>query len=538
MRPHYQFFPLLLAGIGWLLWKRWPRWTVNAAASRWSTAMLACGLAVLAISTILWSPLLGTVALVLSIGALIGRYAVPGQWRDWLPVWLVMWLIVPPPLGLDFRLISWLQSSTSRMASLLLDVLGILHLMEGHVLVLPGHRMLVDEACSGVNSVLVLLVLTALFVVSARRPLLWAALLLATSVAWAWAGNTLRVATIAIAQAWWEVDLSTGWQHELLGYATISLALIWLASTDCLLMFVLWPIVLRKADVPVFAQRSNRLTTIWNWCVGGASDEQRHKRHGKRHARSTRSGRRPAPEPAQVRVAAEVTGSSSVAAKGPLGWLFAFGLLGVLQLAGVAVSSGSAMTAGDAAAARFQQADLPAQLAGWTLVDYELTERQPGAELGHFSNKWRFRRGTVECLVSIDYPFFGWHDLTVCYRGSGWVLLDRRDLDRAGGAYIEAELSKPTGEYGWLVFGLFDEAGEYSVPPLSGVRVPRVTDRLARNPLIRRLAGRDYLGDVTRTYQVQVFVSDAVGLSPAQRDELRQLFLAVRTRAIAAYGKR
>ena len=76
------------------------------------------------------------------------------------------------------------------------------------------------------------------------------------------------------------------------------------------------------------------------------------------------------------------------------------------------------------------------------------------------------------------------------------------------------------------------------MPPLSGVRVPRVTDRLARNPLIRRLAGRDYLGDVTRTYQVQVFVSDAVGLSPAQRDELRQLFLAVRTRAIAAYGKR
>ncbi len=24
-RPHYQFFPLLLAGIAWLLWSRWPR---------------------------------------------------------------------------------------------------------------------------------------------------------------------------------------------------------------------------------------------------------------------------------------------------------------------------------------------------------------------------------------------------------------------------------------------------------------------------------------------------------------------------------
>ena len=95
--------------------------------------------------------------MVLSVGGLIGRYAVPGQGRDWLPVWLVMWLIVPPPFRWDFRLIVWLQSSTSRMASMLLDVVGVQHLMEGNVLVLPGHRMLVDEACSGVNSVLVLL---------------------------------------------------------------------------------------------------------------------------------------------------------------------------------------------------------------------------------------------------------------------------------------------------------------------------------------------------------------------------------------------
>ncbi len=117
----------------------------------------------------------------------------PGQTRNWLPAWALMWLIVPPPFRWDFRLILWLQSSTSRMASVVLDVVGVRHLMEGNVLVLPGQRMLVEEACSGVNSLLVLLSVTALFVVAARRPLLWAGLLLASSVAWAWLANVARV---------------------------------------------------------------------------------------------------------------------------------------------------------------------------------------------------------------------------------------------------------------------------------------------------------------------------------------------------------
>jgi exosortase len=410
-RPHYQFFPLLLAGIAWLLWKRWPQWTATAAAPRWSNAVLACGLVMLSASTLFWSSWLAAVALVLSIGGLIGRYAVPGQWRDWLPVWLVMWLIVPPPLGLDFRLISWLQSSTSRMASLLLDLLGVLHLMEGHVLVLPGHRMLVDEACSGVNSVLVLLVLTAMFVVSARRPLLWSALLLASSVAWAWAGNTVRVATIAIAQAWYELDLSTGWQHELLGYVTISLALVWLASTDYCLAFLLRPIALRTADVSGFASRSNALTRAWNWCVGAdTSEHRRRKRRGQKPVSAVATGGLAVVDESPRCESGETTGTLLVAAS-RWGWLAAFGLLAVLQLAGVAMiiadrigiatADRSAMPAVGRATLTplFQRNHMPENLNGWSLVDYELTERAPGADLGHFSNKWRFRRGTMECLV-------------------------------------------------------------------------------------------------------------------------------------------
>jgi exosortase len=529
LRPHYQFFPLLLGGIGWLLWKRWPRWSVHVPPSWWSRGLLGGGLAVLAVSALFFSPWLAAVAMVLSIGGLIGRYAVPGQWRDWLPVWLVMWLIVPPPFRLDFRLILWLQSSTSRAASLLLDVLGVQHLMEGNVLVLPGHRMLVDEACSGVNSVLVLLVLTALFVVAARRPLVWTGLLLASSVAWAWAANVVRVATIAIVQAWIQLDLSSGWRHELLGYVTILLALAWLISTDYCLAFFLRPIVLRTADLSWYTSRPNPLADVWNWCMGAGWKVR------------TGGKRRTAQVPDDV---APVLGDVApppplTAGGGPRDylWLGAFGLMAAVQIAGFAVPA----TDRDFGAIRFQRADMPMDLQGWSLVDYGSVERDRRAREGQFSSEWRYRRGPLECRVSVDYPFEGWHELTNCYSGNGWEPVSRRTVtdeqeSGTGGMYIEAQLSKPAGEFGWLLFGLFGRTGDPVAPTeaRSGAW-PSLREKLARSPLGSRLLGLGYGGVADTTYQVQVFVSSAVGLSAAQRADVERLFLAARARAVTAF---
>ncbi|MCU0978009.1 MAG: exosortase U [Pirellulaceae bacterium] len=525
MRPHYQFFPLLLGGIGWLLWKRWPRWSVHVPPSWWSSGLLGCGLAVLAVSVLFFSPWLAAVAIVLSVGGLIGRYAAPGQWRDWLPVWLVMWLIVPPPFRWDYRLILWLQSSTSRMASVLLDVLGVQHLMEGNALVLPGHRMLVDEACSGVNSVLVLLVLTALFVVAARRPLIWTGLLLASSVAWAWAANVVRVSTIAIAQAWFQLDLSSGWRHELLGYVTILLALSWLVSTDYCLAFFLRPIVLRDADLSRYASWPSPLSNAWNWCMGAGWTV---REGGKRRAASgTQDG---STAPREVAASPVV---SPVGASRDYLWLGAFGLLATVQLASFAVPASD--RGRDFPSVRFERGDMPAELDGWSLVDYAPVERGRDDQNGHFSSEWRYRREPLECRVSVDYPFHGWHELTICYTGSGWGVVNRREVTDEQ-PRVETELSKPTGEYGWLLFALFGPTGECLEPSRGNdARWPSLQEKLARSPLGSWLLGRRYGGVVEATYQVQVFASSAVGLSAAQRADVQRLFLAAQARVVTAY---
>ena len=525
MRPHYQFFPLLMAGIGWLLWKHWPRWSVAQPPRWWTTGLLACGLATLTVSGVLFSPWLAAAALVLSVGGLIGRYAAPGQWRDWLPVWLVMWLIVPPPFRLDFRLISWLQASTSQMSSMLLDIVGVQHLMEGNVLVLPGHRMLVDEACSGVNSVLVLLVLTALYVVASRRPLIWAVPLLASSIVWAWGANVVRVTTVALAQAWFQLDLSGGWRHELLGYVTILLALIWLGSTNRCLAFFLQPIDLRRADRSSFAFRPSSLTDAWNWCVGAGWAGGKQKKR-----RSTQ----PPPPPAPVELPAQP--EKGFEAPDYL-WLTGFAVLAVLQMAAFAVPA----VTRDFHAVRFEQADLPAELAGWALVRHEAVERETSSKEGHYSSGWQYRRGGLECRVSVDYPFEGWHELTNCYTGNGWVRLSRQPVNEesqggAAGAYVEAEFSKPTGELGWLLFGLFKHTGEFlASEDADRAAWPTIREKLARSPLGSWLLGIRYGGVADTSYQVQVFASRSVGLTAAERAEVRKLFLAARAGALNAY---
>lgn len=536
MRPHYHFFPLLLIGVGWLMWQRWPQWSLNTRAPRWSTALLGFGGVLLAVGTLLWSPMLAVVALVLSLGGLLARYAAPGQWRDWLPVWMLLWLVVPPPLGLDFRLITWLQSSTSQMASRVMDLLGILHLMEGNILVLPGNRMLVDEACSGVNSVLVLFTLTALYIVAQRRPLIWAAILLVSSVAWAWAGNTVRVTSIAVAHAWYGMDLSTGWQHDVLGYVTISLALAWLISTDYCLGFLLGPIRLRGRDLSEFAASDTPVTKAWNWLVGGpvkfqstlilATDAGALTEHSSADVIVSKTSK-----------AAQSGSLPKMSAKNgvTLPWFAVFGLVGMLQLAAFVLpsifpSDGPVVDKQDQLTL-FEATDLPETLAGWTVVGYDFVEREHGATFGNFSSRWFLEQGNLRCVASVSRPFWEWHDLTVCYRGTGWLLLQREDFRRqdirgTSGGYIKAAFNRAANERSWLVYGYFDSSGNRLEPPETGVG-QTFRDRLRHSPFIKRLAGGQGADDLAPVYQVQVFAATDTDLTVDEQESLRVLFSAV-----------
>lgn len=286
-RPHYQTFPLLLLGVAWLIWRRRLRFSGSARPSWWSTILLVSGLLTLSAGVTLFSPWLVAVATLFWVGGLIGRYADARQVRDWMAVWAAMWLIVPPPLNWEVRLFYRFQASTVQMASRLLDVWGVRHLLEGDDLLLPGHRMPLDQSWWVVNAPLMLVIFTVLYLVMARRFFLWSTLLLAGALACAWLTDVIRIAMDAFSRVGWQTETTTIWWHDLLGPASVLAALALLASTDRFLAFLLRPIVKKKGQLPLQIDRENNpWVPLWNWLTcpsqrAGSKRQRRPKRSAK-----------------------------------------------------------------------------------------------------------------------------------------------------------------------------------------------------------------------------------------------------------------
>ena len=333
---------------------------------------------------------------------------------------MLLGLIIPPPFELDRQLILALQSLTVRWASAVLDFFGVYHVMAGNVVEIGGRRLLVEEACSGVNSLFSLLACTLFFVFLVRRPLVHALFLLMATVGWVLVANVARVVTVAYGTIHWSVDLAEGWRHEALGAAVfgVALALVW--STDRFLLFLLSPTAsaaLRPASAVASSEGATSLRKIplAIWPVVAA---------------------------------------------------YLLLLIAHFALYGGAVSEVKT-TAGPVPAVveKLDADSLPAQFEHWQRLGFAADARNPGSAFGEFSKTWSYQNGQNMAGFSLDYPFPSWHDLTRCYTGQGWAM-DEQAVHKpaqADGAdqdgYVAVRFTKPGFRSGYLLFCQFNKDG-------------------------------------------------------------------------------
>ena len=243
-RPQYQYFPFVLACVAWLLWSRWSasRGSQPARTSTSYRAEIALGavaLLALVVAVFLYNPWLAAAAAVAGsgVGLLMACRIRPIDGA--VGIWILLWLCLPLPFSLGANFTGWLQLLSSRASSQILDLLGVNHLMSGNVLQLPDREFFVDEACSGIISVMSVVACSAMFAIWLRRPLAHALMLIVTGVGWAVVMNIARISTIAIAASQFGLDLSVGAAHEVLGLIVFLLTFIAVVSTDRLLVFLL-----------------------------------------------------------------------------------------------------------------------------------------------------------------------------------------------------------------------------------------------------------------------------------------------------------
>lgn len=492
---HYQFFPFALLAFGWLYHNR--REEGVFVWGRISWCLVAADILLLCAGTFLNSPFL------VVLGALLLAYAVcrssrdEGFYRPLSYLCLLPLLSIRLPLNFDRELIQSLQSVTTRISSRFLHEFGYLHVREENVLVFPEKRFLVEEACSGVQSLFTLLFVAALISCISRRKLFHTAFVLCSAVLFAGFMNTVRVTVIAMAWHSYGMDLSTGWQHDAIGYIALLTASGFVFSADALLNFFTKSVP-DISKTSVTSTHRNPLITAWNWFFARGMK-----------ARSATASAKAISNLKYGRLLAQASGGLCLCA-------FTVQALALRQDV-PAIISQSLRTQVDV----LSEDSLPETAEGFTRQTYEEVERGANALEGEFSNSWTYAHERLQAYVSCDHPFMEWHPLTLCYEKTGWTVSDIQYQDSADWPHLIARLhQQDSGKYAILLFSHFDQLGNPVEPPDFDNPISLIGRRLTDHGFSTSM--------IPVVFQSQVF--SVFSLQPPDSDiqELTQLHISLR----------
>ncbi len=469
-RPAYQFYPLALVAAGLLAWRAIKQTEPTVAPGNlWLTRllMLAAGTVYL-LANYLWSPWLGFIAFLLVLTAV--AWGVGGQplLKAFVPVLLMLLTILPPPLGWDQELVLWLRSVAVNTSSALLDSLQVTHLRDGNTLLLPGKKLLVEEACSGINSFVLGNACCLFWFLWRRRPLVWLLVGLPLISLFVVLGNVIRITLGTAADYYWHFNLLSGWRHEtfglglLLGYCGL------IVSVDQLLIFLTRSVYAEPTD--------------------------------------------PAVKPARVRIGTE--GLRPV-------FKFAGVFLAVVGIGFFAVHLFAGGRHGLAALSKFGAArelklTLPNRLAGWQRLNAEAGDQTLVQTLGVHSTLWHFQHQGSEAVVAVDYPLDGFHNVKICYQGNGWQPISEAELflpaSQADLHTIQLTLKKSI-HYAVVYHSVMDARGNWLSPPSSATG---------------RFADTSISDSVQIGYRVQLITGGYSPLSSAAAAAAQELFFQAR----------
>jgi exosortase len=517
-QPQTQFFPFVIAAFVGLLWFRWNEGEERPNAGRIPALAGACfGLALLTLAAgaYFFNPWISAVSFNILMAGVVLIIAQHRKITYLWGIYALLWLVIPLPRGYDQQLIFRLQLLSSKLSSAFLDVFGVQHVLEGNrmTLINGSRQLFVDEACSGITSVMSIIACAVIYGVWRNRTPFHLLLLTGAGIFWATMMNVLRISTIAVMLDWYDIDWTKGTSHEMLGLAIFVLSFGALLATDLWLEALLEPVLeeyaARTGDLPNYGRRFSRWWDyLTNWRNPLLSEGE--------------------PQD-DVENQAGVQNIERPAGAESWGLIAAFGALAIMQFAlmGFSVLNPTTAVAKVTNAKQLTKDSLPARIGGLKCANFEASKRESDDIYGEFSRSYVFEDGGgAKYQVSCDFPFTGgWHELTICYRGAGWTITERASVtDEAPNdpswTYVNAAMTNRDGLHGYVAWTMFDDAGETFTPP---------SDHW-QDELWRLLKRRSPYLPTRQLFQVQVFVVGSEPISDTRREQARQLLKDARDR--------
>jgi exosortase len=215
---------LVLPAAAYMAWaKKDKLQAVPRQPSAWGLFVLTCGalLAVLGIAAQwVWVARMAfLVSLVGSILAVFGKTMV----KELVYPLCTLVLMVAPPTFIFERLTLSLQLLASRLGESSLEALGYSVLRQGNVLEMVGIKLSVEEACSGIRSLVAIIFMCVLYNYFFVQGRTMKALILVMATPIAIVGNAVRIVATGIASQY-NPALVQGAAHEAFGYVSVAAA--------------------------------------------------------------------------------------------------------------------------------------------------------------------------------------------------------------------------------------------------------------------------------------------------------------------------
>lgn len=220
---HGFFVPLFA---GFVVWQRRRELIETPVRPHWFGLVVIAGALSLLIVGVLGAELfLSRTSLIFLLAGLVIYFQGWGWFRKLLFPWAVLFLMVPIPVIVFNNVTLPLQFLASKLATAMLDGLGVPVIREGNVITLPAMKLEVVEACSGIRSLVSLVTLAVIYGYFAESKVLRRVLLILAAIPVAVFANGVRIMGTGLLGQYWDPDKAQGFFHEFSGWVIFVLAL-------------------------------------------------------------------------------------------------------------------------------------------------------------------------------------------------------------------------------------------------------------------------------------------------------------------------
>ena len=234
--------PIVLVTGLWLLWRKLPEMRESATPGAWWLTML---MMIVALPLYVFGRAFDFISLEVvglygvAIAMMHALFGLPVLLKNWFPL-LYLAFLIPPPGWLMDGITAPLKLFVSYVTTAGLQLFGIPVFREGVTLMVGPYQLLVEDACSGMNS-MIGLVAISLFYIYLLRNASWrySLFLVFLVIPIAVIANIIRVATLVLLTHFFGDAVAQGFLHMAAGLLLFTSALLLVFLVDNLMSYVL-----------------------------------------------------------------------------------------------------------------------------------------------------------------------------------------------------------------------------------------------------------------------------------------------------------